>query len=393
LRILHLISTLDSTAGGPSNSIRRIVASYPAIGSVGEVLTLDDPSAPFLRELGFKVHALGPVSTKFGYSRRLIPWLRAERTRFDGVVVHGLWQFIGYAARRTMQPDIPYLVFPHGMLDPYFKRAYPAKYVKKLSYWWSAEYRVLRDAHRVLFTSETEARLATESFRPWRWHAKVVPYGACAPTGDPDTLREAFLDRLPKLRAANGRARRFLLFLGRIHPKKGCDLLLDAFACIAPAHPDVHLVFAGPDNDGLRSELTSRASSAGLADRMHWPGMLDGEQKWGAFYACEAFCLPSHQENFGIAVAEALACGKPVLISDKVNIWEEIVADGAGLAGPDTLAGTLGALERWLALAASEKDALAERALDCFRRRYDMGRNASGIVEIFTQNAAQNPAQ
>jgi glycosyltransferase involved in cell wall biosynthesis len=92
--------------------------------------------------------------------------------------------------------------------------------------------------------------------------------------------------------------------------------------------------------------------------------------KWGAFYASEAFVLPSHQENFGIAVAEALSCGLPVLISDKVNIWREIEADGAGLVAPDTLQGTRSSLNVWFGLTVDAKMTFVQRAQDCFQRRF-----------------------
>lgn len=384
MRILHIIATLDPQAGGPSNSIRRIVSAYPAIGSEGEVVTLDAPTAPFLASLGFKVNALGPVSTKFGFSTRLIPWLRAERHRFDGVVIHGLWQYIGYAVRRAVHPHLPYLVFTHGMLDPYFKRAFPAKHLKKIPYWLLNEYWVLRHAQRVLFTSEGEAQLATTSFWPSQWIPRVVPYGATAPAGDPETLRNAFLASYPALLNSDGSAHPFLLFLGRIHSKKGCDLLLDAFARIAGKAPDLHLVFAGPDKSGLQKKLTAQATTSGIAHRLHWTGMLDEQSKWGAFHACEAFSLPSHQENFGIAVAEALACGKPVLLSDKVNIAEDIANDGAAFVGRDDAAGTLSTLERWIALTPAAKAAIGERARECFYHRYYMDANASGVIESFS---------
>jgi glycosyltransferase involved in cell wall biosynthesis len=369
LRILHIIATLAPQAGGPSNSVRRIVTAYPGIGSEGEVVTLDDPEDQFLRNISFQVHALGPVSTRFGFSTRLIPWLTANRDRFDGVVVHGLWQYLGYAVRRAIDGRKPYLVFTHGMLDPYFKRAHPLKHIKKIPYWLLNEYWVLRNAHRVLFTSESEAANAAQSFWPHQWRASVVPYGATPPSGDSAELRESFLARHPALRLPDGTPRPYLLFLGRIHAKKGCDHLLEAFATIAPRIPDLQLVFAGPDGgsasglskasvanlgtSGLKSALVTEAKRRGIGHRVHWTGMLEGDEKWGAFHGCEAFCLPSHQENFGIAVAEALACGKPVLISDKVDIWKEIVHDRAAFVGHDNLPGTVSTLESWIALSPS----------------------------------------
>ncbi len=138
---------------------------------------------------------------------------------------------------------------------------------------------------------------------------------------------------------------------------------------------------AGPDAQGWQERLEQAAQAAGVAEQVHWPGMLRGDAKWGAFRAAEAFVLPSHQENFGIAVAEALACGRPVLLSDKVNIAAEIVADGAGLIEPDTLEGTVRLLERWIALPAAEREAMAARALACFQTRYDMRAGAKAIVE------------
>jgi glycosyltransferase involved in cell wall biosynthesis len=115
--------------------------------------------------------------------------------------------------------------------------------------------------------------------------------------------------------------------------------------------------------------------------------MLQGDAKWGAFHAAEAFVLPSHQENFGIAVAEALACSKPVLLSDKVNIAAEIAADGAGLMEPDTQAGALRLLERWIAMPMAERRAMAARARECFQQRYDMRENAKKVVQVFERGS------
>ena len=375
------------------------MAAYPGIGSEGEVLTLDAPDAPFLDDnIGFTIHTLGPVSTNFGYNSRLIPWLKANRERFDGVVVHGLWQYIGWAVLRTIRSHKPYLVFAHGMLDPYFKRAYPLKHLKKNAYWLLSEYWVLKGAKRVLFTSKDESARALKSFWPSNWNPCVVPYGASAPEIDPSSARRAFLEAFPDLSRPDSTAKPFILFLGRIHAKKGCDLLLEAFYRIAHKAPDLHLVFGGPDTSstsnpgaqgdadhGLAAKLAQKAEAGGIGERVHWTGMLHDEKKWGAFFACEAFALPSHQENFGIAVAEALACGKPVLISDKVNIWQEIAHDGAAFVGPDTLDGTLHTLEEWIALTPAQKITMGALAFDCFRRHYDMRANASGIINIFTQ--------
>jgi len=383
MRILHLIATLDPELGGTTEAVRVIVNHAPQ-GCEIEVVSMDDPAAPFLPELGFPVRAFGPVASVYSYSARLIPWLKANRDRFDGVVVHGMWQHCGYAVWRTMGGRVPYAVFPHGMLDPYFKRAFPAKHLKKLLYWLPVEYWVLRGAYRVLFTCEAESELAKQSFWLHRWTPYVVPFGTVPPAGDPEAQREAFFAVCPA-----ARDRRFLLFLGRIHAKKGCDLLVDAFVKLAARDPQLELVMAGPDAQDWRARLEAEAVAAGLAARIHWPGMLRGDAKWGAFYAAEAFVLPSHQENFGIAVAEALACGTPVLLSDKVNIAAEIARDGAGLMELDTAAGTERLLERWIELPTEERSAMAARARECFHARYDMRENAKTIVRLFEKDKGE----
>ena len=119
--------------------------------------------------------------------------------------------------------------------------------------------------------------------------------------------------------------------------------------------------------------------------------MLIGDAKWGAFYASEAFILPSHQENFGIAVAEALACGKPVLLADKVNIAEDIAEDGAGLMELYTAEGTLRLLQRWIGMTVSERQRMAELAYQCFQHRYDMRENAKAIIRLFGTATVMTP--
>lgn len=386
MRILHIISSLDPVTGGPAALVRFLLSHGPD-GYVQEVVTLDDPDASFLSDIPGPAHALGPRTSIYGRTGKLIPWLRANRTRFDGVVVHGMWQYCGYAVWRTMNGRIPYAVFPHGMLDPYFKHAFPAKHLKKWLYWAPVEYWVLRGASRVLFTCDAEAELAAQSFWLHRWNGCVTPLGTSPPEGNPESQQEAFFAACP---AARGR--RFLLFLGRIDGKKGCDLLIRAFAKVAARDPGLDLVMAGPDPGNWRKELEQAAEGAGLAagsgmSRIHWPGMLRGDAKWGAFHAAEVFVLPSHQENFGISVAEALACAKPVLLSDKVNIAAEIVADGAGWMEPDTVAGTERLLDRWIELPSVERQAMAQRARECFHRRYDMRENAKTIVRVFEKGS------
>ncbi len=390
MKLLHVMPTADPTGGGPMEGVLQSSLACIALGHQVEVVTLDDPTADFLAGYPLRVHALGPARTGLLYAPRLVPWLRDHAADYAAVIVNGLWQYHGFGTWRALRrSDVPYFVFTHGMLDPWFKRTYPLKHVKKWLYWPWADYRLLRDARAVLFTCEEERLLARRSFWLYRAREKVVSFGTATPPADASRLREAFLANHPHLRG-----RRLVLFLSRIHEKKGCDLLIEAFARIAPAHPELHLVMAGPDQTGWQTALQARVAELGMADRVSWPGMLRGDAKWGAFYAASAYALPSHQENFGIAVAEALGCSLPVLISDKVNIWREIDEAGAGFVEEDTVQGTERALRRWLVLTPDEHAATGRRALDLFERRFTVEAMAASLLEVVGDGAvsAETPS-
>lgn len=382
MHILHIISSLSPAAGGPPEAVRQLVKAYLDVGAGIEVVCLDDPSAPFLAGIPCPVHALNQSYLgRFSFSPRLWHWLHQNAGRFDGIVMNGIWTFPGVAARyAARQAKRPYGVFVHGALDPWFNREYPVKHLKKFIY-WPIQHAVLRDAHAVFFTAETERDLALTSFSPSHWNSVIVPYGINDPEAagwDAGKQVEAFYEKLPQLRG-----RRYLLFLARIHEKKGCDLLIEAFAKVAGSVPDVDLVIAGPDQVGLQAKLQRQAEKLKIAGRVHWPGLLGGDLKWGAIRACEAFVLPSHQENFGIAVVEALAVGRPVLISNQVNIWAEIESDKVGLIEDDTLEGAERLLRHWFSLPAADREAMAAGALASFLHRFAMNRAALAINYVF----------
>ena len=384
MKLLRVISSVNPNGGGPIEGIKQLYAPMQALGVDLEVACCDEPNAPWLANCGLPtVNAMGPAKGTFGYTPRLLPWLRENAQRFDAVVVHGLWQYHGLAVRQALAgKKVPYFVFTHGMLDPWFKYTYPLKHVKKWVYWPWGEYRVLRDARAVIFTCEEERLLARQSFWLYRANEAVTSYGTSSPPPHGEKLAQQFLAAHPRLEG-----KRIALFLSRIHEKKGCDLLLEAFAKVAWKDDRLHLVMAGPDQTGWTMDLKAQAEVLGVSHRITWLGMLQGNDKWGAFYSSEVFCLPSHQENFGIVVAEALACGKPVLISNKVNIWREIESDAAGFVDEDTIDGTARNLQRWLALDADGYSAMRERAQQCFARRFHIQRAAERLVEIIREHA------
>lgn len=379
MKILHVISSTNPRGGGPIEGVKQLYSQYSSLGVTAEIACCDAPNMPWhsTNELP-KIYALGPGQTGYAYNSKLKKWLHNNAHKYDAIIVNGIWQFHSLAVHQALKGSkVPYFVFTHGMLDPWFKHTYPLKHLKKWLYWPWAEYRVLRDARAVIFTCEEERLLARKSFWLYRVNEAITAYGTATPPANEYELKQKFLSTHPHLLN-----KRIVLFLSRIHEKKGCDLLLEAFYKISKQDDSLHLVMAGPDQSNLAVTLKARAEQLGIATRITWPGMLQGDEKWGAFYSAEVFCLPSHQENFGIVVAEALACGKPVLISNKVNIWREIESASAGLVSDDTTEGTVLNLQRWLAMDSKSYEEMATRARNCFMQRFHIRRAAERLVQI-----------
>ena len=385
MKLLHVTASLNPSHGGPTDSINTLSAVWSRQGHVCHIACLETHDAAWVQTSGMTVFALGARSLqsmpgrRYGYTPKLTAWLKRHARDYDAVIVHGLWNYASLGSWRALQgTPTPYYVFTHGMLDPWFNQTFPVKAMVKSLFWKLFESRVLRDARGVLFTASEERDLASRSFKPYAARPFVVGLGTRDVTGDPAVQRQAFAEAVPQVKH-----RRFILFLSRIHPKKGADLLIEGFARQAALSPDLDLVMAGPDQAGLARDLQDLASRLGIGSRVHWPGMLTGDAKWGAFRSAELFALTSHQENFGIAVAEALVVGTPVLITRKVNIWREIEDDGAGIAVTDDIDGVSEGIGRFCALSPALRALMGERARQCFVRRYDIEVVAARLLGVF----------
>ena len=379
MRIFHAIDSCDPTAGGVAEAVLRLSQSLCDLGVSSGILCGNDPKDAFLKSAQGEIHAFGPSRFgSFGYVPAMRSWLKEHEKKVDALVMHGLWQYPGVAVRAALRgTDTPYYVYPHGMLDPWFKETYPAKHFRKTIFWKLIQAKIIREARSVCFTTEDERVLAQRTFSPYDCRESVVGLGAVEPEGDAESQIESFYQQFPQ-----ARDRRKFLFLARIHPKKGADLLLRAFAENA-ASEDL-LVLAGPcEDEAYADTLHELATHCG--DRVLWTGMLEGDSKWGALRSAEALILPSHQENFGIVVAEALAVGTPVLISNKVNLWREVEKDGAGAVAADDLSGTLRLLNY-----ARETGLRKERAKAraCFEKRFSIRRGAANLLALIEEDAS-----
>ncbi len=296
----------------------------------------------------------------------------------DIVHIHSLYLFhVWYAARVCRKAGVPYLLRPHGTLDPFLRERGK---LKKALVGLAFQNRVIRDAAALHFTAEEEMRLAA----PYTFGAKgvVVPNGL--DMGEYASLPApgGFLARHPELAGTKP-----VLFLSRINFKKGLDVLIPAFAKALAADPALRLVIAGPD-DGYKATAEGFARDAGVADRIVWTGMLAGDEKKQAFVDCTAFALPSWSENFGIAIVEAMACGAPVIVSDRVNIWREISNAGAGLVSPPDI----DHVAAHILLLAGDRPR-AQRMGEAGRRlaaeRFDWKNIAADLERVYREHARQ----
>jgi glycosyltransferase involved in cell wall biosynthesis len=379
MNILRVIPSMNPALGGPSQGIRNAIPELRKLKVHNEVVCLDEPGESFLKKESFPVHALGNSKGPWKYSSTLYPWLLENIGRFDSIIVHGLWLYHGYAVMKAVKQyrklhggksEIKVYVMPHGMLDPWFQRAEGRKLkaIRNLIYWRFIEKNIVNDADGLLFTCQEELKLAKTTFRPYSPKRELnVGYGIAAPPVSSQGLIDGF-----RAFCQLGEDASYLLFISRIDKKKGVDLLLEAYLSLKNENALLpKLVIAGP---GLETEYGVEMQKIAFTDKdIVFPGMLTGDLKWGAFYGAEAFILPSHQENFGISVAEALACGKPVLISNQINIWREISSGEGGFVADDTVEGVKYLLRKWTSFTSLQKMQMSENATEVYNKHFAIG--------------------
>jgi len=334
MRILHVIATLDSESGGPATACIEMAQAVAELGHEVDIMTTDwcigqHPILPHHAEkldcriLTFPVEFPRPWKR----STQLAKALYEQASTYDLLDIHSLHLFHNMvapaAARRA---GVPYIVRPHGLLDPYIRRRHRIrKFVMEVAF----QNRALRDAAAIHYTSSEEMRISQ-------------PY-AC---GTPGVIVPLGVE-LPLLHSSQQKNPRRILFLSRLHAKKGLDLLIPAFMQVRKRYPDSELVIAGPD-DGELAPTRDLVAKHGLQGAVSFPGMLRGEKKYQAFAQAGLFVLPSHSENFGIALAEAMAAGLPVVTTDQVNIHDAITEAEAGLVTPCRVQPLADAMQRIL---------------------------------------------
>lgn len=334
MKVLQVVSSLGIASGGVSAGVRDLCRGLADAGTEVELLTTfrgydpvrEGPLDESLKAAGvepryFRVHPWSWLGEARAYSPDLGRELRKRLPAVDLAHLHGVWLYPTDAAARICRTlGIPYILSPHGALDRYGLRRHR---VLKQVYGLTLERQVLAGASLIHFTSRAEQRQA------WTFGvdrpAAVIPLSIdvqAAASVPPGNFRKRFTEATEK---------HLLLFLGRLHPKKGLDFLVEVFIRVARRRNDVRLVIAGPEG-GAGAAARRALAQAGLLERATFTGLLLGEDKWSALKDSCLFLLPSEDENFGVSVLEALASGTAVVVSPHVGLAETVQENGAGMA-------------------------------------------------------------
>jgi glycosyltransferase involved in cell wall biosynthesis len=329
VRILHVVADLDHRKGGPTAACLGLARMMARRGHHVRIITTNRGYAPEPSDRGgmVEIEALpGNWPAFFGTSWAMRRRLAEVIPNVDVVHLHSLYLFHDWATgRECWSCEKPYIVRPHGTLDPYIFRRHRWRKALVDALFQNA---VLRRAAGLHFTAREEWALA----RPHALNRRgcIVPIGIdLGPYADLPP-RATLRARYPSIGD-----RRVVLFLGRLSFKKGVDIAIAAFAQAARRRDDAFLIIAGPD-DGIRADAEAQVAAEGLRARVQFTGMISGEEKRVVLSGSDIFVLPSQSENFGISVVEAAACGVPVIVSDRVNIWRDFYDAKAGLTAPPT---------------------------------------------------------
>jgi glycosyltransferase involved in cell wall biosynthesis len=359
IRLLHVAHTLDPAAGGVAVVCTRLAAEQLRRGLDVRVLARHPPAT-----VGGRLPPDRVTLSSLGRIRDAVGWAEC-------VHLHGVWDWILFrTALAARQAGRPYLVAPHGMLDPWSLGQ--KRWKKRLALALGFR-RLLNGAAALHALNEDEARLIGPL--GLRCPVVIVPNGISLEEVDPLPPAAEFRRTAPGLGESP-----YVLFLGRLHPKKGLDYLADAFQTVARQRPEVHLVVAGPD-DGAGADFVRRIDAAGLTARVHLAGPLFGRAKWAAFAGASCFCLPSRQEGLSVAILEALACRVPPVISDACH-FPEVQQAGAGEVVPLDAA----ALARSLARVLGDPDARARMGAagrDLVERHFTWDRVVDRLQDVY----------
>ena len=332
MKTLHVISNLNLRSGGPTSVVRTLSAYQARARLDVTVCTTNwdkftDEKTPANLELleDGVIYNFFPSWSPLLISLAMNKWFGKNMKLYDIVHIHGLYRFpVTSAACWARKVGVPYVIMPHGSLDPFLynqsrynltlKRIYERLFdIPNLNYAAAIHYTAEEEAKRAAFLKISQKKVILPNGIDWESYQLLPSKGSFR-------RKIKLNDQSP-----------LVLFLGRINFKKGLDLLVPAFGRALLKYPDARLAVVGPDNEGYGSKVRRMCREQGIHDKVFFVDHIRPEKVKEAYVDADVFVLPSYTENFGLTVVEAMACGCPVIISDQVNIWREIQETGAGI--------------------------------------------------------------
>jgi glycosyltransferase involved in cell wall biosynthesis len=379
MKILHVIADLDPSKGGPPAACRGAARLMARRGHEVRIVTTDRGFAAVAddRIENLEIDALRASRPDFfGTSWAMRRRLREIIPDVDVVHLHSLYLFHDWAAGQLCRRfGKPYIVRPHGSLDPYIHRQHRWR---KAFLETAFQNVVLRDAAGLHYTTQEEWELA----RPFACNSRgAVVYNGLASEDYRPVPRRMLRERYPMLGE-----RKVVVYLGRLSEKKGLDILVDAFADVASSRHDLFLVIAGPD-EGMKSAIEKRIRQLGIDQLCLFTGMVAGENKRALLFGSDFFLLPSRSENFAITAIEAALCGLPIVLSDRVNIWHEFDAANAARVVPPTREAFASALATLLDNP-NQTEAMAARGAALVQQRFTWDALADAYEQMYATAAS-----
>ena len=385
MKVLHVIPSLSGLRGGPTFVVKTLASRQANAGMEVHVATTDDDD--WGRQdvpLGKPVMAEGVTYWYFGRSTRtyqtsigLTSWLLRNTADFDLVHIHSLFTYPATAAAAIAhRRSVPYIIRPLGVLNRWGLGSGRC-WVKRLSI-RLIESGILRRAAAVQFGSAMEYAETEE----------VCPLGRAAVIPNPVDVGTPVPQGLFRARYPSACGRRIVLFLARLDPVKGVELLLDAFRIVRRTNLQALLVVAGSGDQAYVQTLRDRADDLGIANDVIWTGFLGRTGKAAALADADVFVVPSRSESFGLSAVEALAAGVPTVVTDGVGIAHEVAETGAGLVVKRSALGIAGAIDSILG-DAQLASGLSCRALSLVRSSYQPDTIASQVLKLYQQVGAR----
>ena len=382
MKVIHVVSSVSRVAAGVGEVVRGLAKAQAELGMEVSIVTLQDRWFEEDRPRGGGVRCLGTASlgpARLGFSPSLKRTIRGECTSDSVIHSHGVWMYPQLAARQSAQrARLPFVVSPHGMLEGWaFEHGSPMKGLA----WRGWEGPAFHGAGLIHAMSESEAtsiRRVTKN--P---NVVVIPPGVDVP----DSVREA--DRRSiGARIGVGAECRMVLFLSRLHRKKGLDLLVEAWKGLARERPEWRLVIAGPEGDGSGAQAKAEVEGAGLAASVVFFGEASRRERDVLLDLSDLFVLPTRSENFGMVVAESLATGRPVVTTTETP-WNEVVTVGCGwIVRPDAADLSRG-MASAMSLSRGKLQAMGEKGRRWIANEFSWKTSGARMLEAYETAAAR----